>query len=91
VVGDALRVKGRTVPHETVPDRAVEPMTAELLSLRDAVERLPTEQRQVVELKYLVGMTNAEVADALGVSPGAVNAKQWRALRSLAEALGGER
>ena len=43
--------------------------------------------RQVIELKYLVGMTNEEVAAAMGTTPGAVNAKQWRALKALADVL----
>ena len=63
------------------------PMTAEILTLRGAIEHLPTEQRQVIELKYLVGMTNEEVAAAMGTTPGAVNAKQWRALKALADVL----
>jgi RNA polymerase sigma-70 factor (ECF subfamily) len=81
---DELRTRGRTEPTESVPDREVEHMTADLLTLRGAIDRLPTEQRQVIELKYLLGLTNDEVASAMGCTPGAVNAKQWRALRSLA-------
>jgi DNA-directed RNA polymerase specialized sigma24 family protein len=45
--------------------------------------RLPREQRQVLELKYLVGLRNGEVALALRKSIGAVNALQWRALRAM--------
>jgi DNA-directed RNA polymerase specialized sigma24 family protein len=41
----------------------------------------------VIELKYLVGMSNAEVAAAMDTSLGAVNAKQWRALKALADVL----
>jgi DNA-directed RNA polymerase specialized sigma24 family protein len=41
----------------------------------------------VIELKYLVGLSNTEVASAMEVSTGAVNAKQWRALKALAEVL----
>jgi RNA polymerase sigma factor (sigma-70 family) len=62
-------------------------MTAEVLTLRGAIDGLPTEQRQVIELKYLVGMTNDEVAAAMETTPGAVNARQWRALKALAEIL----
>ena len=83
LVADTFRMRGRSVPVAEVPDRSVEPMTADLLALREAIDLLPTEQRQVVELKYLVGLTNDEVADALGTTAGAVNAKQWRALRAL--------
>jgi RNA polymerase sigma-70 factor, ECF subfamily len=81
---DELRKRGRVEPVETLPDRGEDPMTAELLTLHGAIERLPTEQRQVIELKYLVGMSNDEVAAATGTTSGAVNAKQWRALRTLA-------
>jgi RNA polymerase sigma-70 factor, ECF subfamily len=84
---DLLRTSARTEPRADVPDREVDEMTAELLTLHDAIEQLPTEQRQVIELKYLVGMTNAEVAAAMETSPGAINAKQWRALKALADVL----
>jgi len=84
---DLLRTSARTEPRAEVPDREVDEMTAELLTLHDAIEQLPTEQRQVIELKYLVGMNNAEVAAALDTSTGAVNAKQWRALKALADVL----
>jgi RNA polymerase sigma-70 factor (ECF subfamily) len=84
---DTLRAAGRTEPRAELPERGVEPMTAERMTLHDAIERLPTEQRQVIELKYLVGLSNAEVADAMATSPGAINAKQWRALKALADVL----
>jgi len=87
VAVDALRAAGRTEPRADLPDQQVDPMTAELLTLHDAIEQLPTEQRQVIELKYLVGMTNAEVADAMDTTTGAINAKQWRALKALADLL----
>ena len=87
VAVDALRAQARTEPRAELPDRGVDPMTAELLTLHDAIDRLPTEQRQVIELKYLVGMSNAEVAAAMDTSPGAINARQWRALKTLADVL----
>jgi RNA polymerase sigma-70 factor, ECF subfamily len=84
---DLVRTSARTEPRAEVPDQEVDELTAELLTLHDAIEQLPTEQRQVIELKYLVGMNNAEVAAALDTSAGAINAKQWRALKTLAEVL----
>lgn len=87
VAVDALRASVRTEPRGELPDAGVEPMTAELLTLHDAIEQLPTEQRQVIELKYLVGLSNAEVAAAMDSTPGAVNAKQWRALKALSDVL----
>ena len=88
VAVDVLRISGRTEPRAELPDREVDPMIAEMLTLHDAIEQLPTEQRQVIELKYLVGMSNAEVADAMETTTGAINAKQWRALKVLADVLG---
>lgn len=87
VAVDALRSSARAEPRAELPDAGVEPMTAELLTLHDAIEQLPTEQRQVIELKYLVGLSNAEVAAAMDSTPGAVNAKQWRALKALSDVL----
>lgn len=87
VVADELTNRKRTEPRADVPDRAMELVEDDRLTLAAAIERLPTEQRQVIELKYLVGLRNPEVAAALGVSVGAVNAKQWRALVALEETL----
>ncbi|HEX3299788.1 MAG TPA: RNA polymerase sigma factor [Actinomycetota bacterium] len=87
VAVDVLRASARTEPRAELPDVEVDPMTVELLTLHDAIEQLPTEQRQVIELKYLVGMSNAEVAAAMDTSTGAINARQWRALKSLADVL----
>jgi len=83
VIVDELRRRERWVPVDRVPDRGVEPMTLELISLRDAIDRLPEQLRRVIELKYLHDLTNDQVALALGATAGAVNTKQWRALREL--------
>lgn len=53
------------------------------LALAGALAQLPEEQRQVIELKFLVGLSNHEVGVVLGKKPGAVNTQQWRALRAL--------
>jgi len=62
-------------------------MTAELLALREAIDRLPDDQRQVVELRYLAGLTNDEVAAAMDTSTSAVNTKRWRAWLVLRDVL----
>lgn len=62
---------------ETVEEEAMK------RALRDALEELPSSQRQVLVMKYFSGMSNTEVARALGRSEGAVNALQHRALRKL--------
>jgi RNA polymerase sigma-70 factor, ECF subfamily len=83
VIADEFRRRARVEPRSDLPDRGVEWAVDERLSLAEAIRRLPGEQRQVVELKFLMGATNAEVAATLGKSEGAVNAKQWRALTAL--------
>jgi len=83
VVVDEFRRRGRTMPTEQLPEHAVRSSPDDAISLADAIARLPREQRQVIELKFFVGMRNPEVALALGTSVGAVNARQWRALAGL--------
>jgi DNA-directed RNA polymerase specialized sigma24 family protein len=41
----------------------------------------------VVELRYLAGLSNDEVAAAMGTSPSAANTKRWRALLVLRDVL----
>ncbi len=53
------------------------------VDLSRALARLPEEQRQVLEMRFFLGLSNAEVGAVLGRTPGAVNALQWRALRML--------
>ena len=47
------------------------------------LELLPDAQREVVVLRVAVGMSADEVADLLGMSPGAVRVSQHRALTRL--------
>jgi RNA polymerase sigma-70 factor (ECF subfamily) len=62
VIVDEFRTRSRTFPVAQASEQEDEPMTAELLALRHAIDRLPDDQRQAVELRYLVGLSNEEVA-----------------------------
>lgn len=53
------------------------------LPLREAVERLPEELRQVIVLRYFTGLTQAETAQALEIPQGTVVTRQRRALALL--------
>lgn len=53
-------------------------------SLREALGELTSEQRQVVVLKFISGMSTEEIAAHLGKRSGAVRALQMRALQALA-------
>lgn len=55
--------------------------------VRAAMGTLSSEQRQVLLLRYVAGLTAAEVAEVVAKSDGAVRALQHRGERSLARAL----
>ncbi len=55
--------------------------------LREAMGALTEEQRQVLVLKYVMEMKNAEIGKVLGRREGAVNALHHRALRKLGRIL----
>jgi RNA polymerase sigma factor (sigma-70 family) len=60
----------------------------EVWAVRQAIQELPDEERQVVRLQHVEGMTHAEVASQLGVPIGTVKSRSFRAHRRLAGQLG---
>jgi RNA polymerase sigma-70 factor (ECF subfamily) len=64
-------------------------LSAECLAA--ALKHLTEKQRQVILLKFMEGMHNAQVAKLLGTSEGAVKSLQHRALGALRRALERER
>lgn len=60
----------------------------EAAGLRDAIERLPDEQRSVIRLAYFGGATLREVADRTGAPLGTVKRRAQLALAHLARTLG---
>jgi RNA polymerase sigma-70 factor (ECF subfamily) len=75
---DRLQVRAETVAPAADPAAAVEGW-----DLRDAVNRLSPEQREVVILRYFVGLTTPEVARLLAKHERAVYSLQTRAIQSL--------
>jgi RNA polymerase sigma-70 factor (ECF subfamily) len=72
--------------HERTPgtdpeDWAVQEEARE--AVRTAMAALPESHRQVIALKFVAGLSNAEVAGILGRSEGAIKAVQHAALLSL--------
>ena len=55
--------------------------------LQKALQKLTPDQRQVILLKFMEGLSNQEVADALAKPIGAVKSLQHRALNALREIL----
>ena len=73
-------------PTDEIPDQAVADHsgTSDLQdTLRRAVDRLPQRMRAAVVLRYFEDMTEAEVADVLGVSLGTVKSTVSRAVAKL--------
>jgi RNA polymerase sigma-70 factor (sigma-E family) len=55
-----------------------------------AVKRLPRHQREVLVLRYWSGLSEREIAAALGISPGSVKSAASRGLAALQRVLGSE-
>jgi RNA polymerase sigma-70 factor (ECF subfamily) len=56
-----------------------------------ALAALPRRHREVVACRYLVGLSEAETAEVLGLPVGTVKSRTARALARLRDRLGGER
>lgn len=56
--------------------------------VRAGLSRLPEEQQTVLVLRFVEGLSHAEVAEAVGKSEGACRMIQLRALKALARAMG---
>ena len=76
---------------EDMPSGAVTADTARLVDrdlLARALATLPARQRRIVVLRHFIGLSEAEVADDLGVSVGTVKSTASRALSALRAQLG---
>ena len=61
--------------------------TWEIHEVRIAIDGLPPEEREVVRLSHLGGLSHPEIADRLGIPVGTVKSRSARAHRRLAAAL----
>ncbi len=57
------------------------------VDLAAALQRLSPQDRTVVAMRYLIGLTSVEIGQAIGMSPPGVRAKLARSLRRLEEDL----
>jgi RNA polymerase sigma factor (sigma-70 family) len=53
------------------------------VSVLTALSRVPLPQRQVLVLRYYEGLSEAEIADTLGISAGTVKSRAARAVAAL--------
>ena len=82
----ALRVAGGASSGDAAPSPEASLLAAEQRDeLLAAVNALPEEQRAVISLRYFVGLSEDEVAQALGVAHGTVKSRTARALDRLRE------
>ena len=77
------RARGRS-PSDRSPRS---PPSEEHIDVARALETLPRRQREVAVLRYLLEMSTAEVAAALGITEGTVKSSLARARAHLVEAL----
>jgi RNA polymerase sigma-70 factor (sigma-E family) len=84
---DLLRRRGRLRPEAVGPSADHGPLAVERLELVRALADLPRRQRQVVVMRYLADLPEAEVARELGCSTGSVKQHASRGLASLRTAL----
>ncbi len=97
VVADHYRKAGRR-PEVALDERLAMPDEQNLTQrvvvaeqheeLAKAITTLTDEQRDVVLLRFMEGLSINDVAEVLNKTPGAVKGLQHRALRALAEAMG---
>lgn len=83
-----LRRRSRAVasPAPALPADAAE-LADEHAAVRDAFSRLSADDREVLELRVIAGLTPDQVAVVLGKRPGAVRVAQSRALSRLRQRL----
>ena len=61
--------------------------TAERGAMIDALRGLPARQREVLVLRYYADLSEAQIAEALGIAPGSVKAHAHRGLSSLRQGM----
>ena len=83
-----LRRRKRTCPLEELPETAVEEFDS--LPLKEALQKLPKELKDVIVLRYFSGFTLAETAELLNIPQGTAATRQRKALQLLRLELGEE-
>jgi RNA polymerase sigma-70 factor (sigma-E family) len=83
------RRRSELEPESAPSVSAVDPLSAleERTELLQVLGQLPARQRAVLVLRYFNDLTEAQVAEALGCSPGTVKSSASRGLARLREAL----
>ena len=97
VNGSRSVLRRRRTARDYVPPHQVNARSAESLAMLsaehqavvDALSTLPPRQREVLVLRYYGGMSEAEIADATGISRGTVKSTASRALDAVQRSMAG--
>lgn len=95
VNGSRSVLRRRRTARDYVPPHQVNARSAESLAMLsaehqavvDALATLPPRQREVLVLRYYGGLSEAEIADATGISRGTVKSTASRAMDTVARAM----
>lgn len=79
---------GDNIPSDAPTPEAEAADRAELAQVAQAMSKLPQKLRQVLALRAVEGLSQAEAAEALGVSEKAIETRLYRARKQLADTLG---
>jgi RNA polymerase sigma-70 factor (sigma-E family) len=77
-----------SAPHDSAEQEMIR--SQERLQVLTALAALPFRRREVLVLRYYVGLSEAEIARVLGIAPGTVKSTAARGLAALARSLGEE-
>jgi RNA polymerase sigma-70 factor (sigma-E family) len=80
--------KGSRIEHSATPDTTTPEPTAQRVDLHRALATLSKRQREVLVLRFLADLPEADVARALGCSPGSVKVHAARGLAALRSTMG---
>jgi RNA polymerase sigma-70 factor (ECF subfamily) len=85
---DHLRSVRATPVEEVIsPDAEFEEGREDVMAIRDALATLPVEQREVVFLRHVVGLSPGEIAEMMGKSEGSIHGLHHRGRRTLQQEL----
>jgi len=79
---DVIRKENRPVPEELAEDRGAEPDTSQVMGLeqetvllKDALEKLKPDQRDVIEKAYLGELSHQQISDQTGLPLGTIKSR----------------
>jgi RNA polymerase sigma-70 factor (sigma-E family) len=87
---DQYRRRRRALAKDNLAPVPVDALDVRRIDLHRALDRLTRRQRDVVVLRYVCDLSEADTAEALGCAPGTVKSHATRGLAALRAALGEE-